>query len=69
VTGGDDSTPSIKPVEVPADDSVNRIEVTHSDKLSNKPDSDLAEIIAAWPELLPAIRSVVLTLVRASREK
>jgi hypothetical protein len=54
-TEGDDSTPSIMPVEVPAGDSVNRIEVTSSDKLGNKPDPDLAEIIAPWPGSYPPL--------------
>ena len=38
--------------------------VTCSDKPDDKP-SDLAEVIEAWPELPDAIRSAILTLVRA----
>ena len=60
-TPTDGSEPSKKPSKVPTDDSTNTIEVTRSDKLdnklSNKPDSNVAEIIAAWPELPDAIRS------------
>ena len=55
------------------DDNPNTIEVTCSDKLdnklSNKPDSDLAEIAEAWPQLPDSIRSAILTLVRASRDR
>ena len=41
-----------KPAEVPSDDNRNTIEVICSDKLnnklSNKPDADLAEVVQAW---------------------
>jgi hypothetical protein len=67
-TGVDDLPPSITPVEVPADDSPNTIEVTTSDKLDNKPDSDLSEIVAAWPELPATVRAAIVMLVRASGE-
>jgi len=67
------STPSKKPAEVPDDDSPSTIEVTRSDKLdnklSNKPDPDLAEIVAAWPELPHAIRSPIVAIVRDCRDK
>jgi hypothetical protein len=31
-------------------------------------DAEFAEIAAAWPKLLPEIRTAVLTLLRAARE-
>jgi len=36
---------------------------------TGKQGEDLAEIVAAWPELLKPIRSVILTLIRASIDK
>ncbi len=68
----DGPTPSKNPVNVPTDDSRSTIEVTRSDKLdnklSNKPD-ELAEVVEVWPKLPDAIRSAILTLVRASIDK
>ena len=69
----DGLTASKKPAEVPTDDSTNTIKETCSDKLnnklSNKPDADLAEVVQAWPELPSAIRSAIVAIVRTSREQ
>ena len=66
-TPTDGSTTLKKPPELPTDDSTNTIKVTRSDKLdnklSNKPDPDLSEIIAAWPELPEHIRAAVKALI------
>jgi len=71
----DDIMPTDIPSEVPTDDRSGTKKV-HSNnkpdnKLSNKPDvdSDLAEIVEAWPELPEAIRSAIVAIVRASAGK
>jgi hypothetical protein len=48
--------------KMPCADSANIINVTCSDKLSNKPepDCDLALVVKAWPELPKAIRSAIV---------
>ena len=68
-TPTDGSTPSKEPTEVPTDDSTSTIEVTRSDKPDNKLDSDLAEIVTAWPELPDAIRSAIVAIARASHDR
>jgi hypothetical protein len=71
-TQADDSTSPNQPAKVPVDDSTGTKNVSRSDKLSYKPtesDADLAEVVQAWPQLPDAIRSAILTLVRASIEK
>ena len=34
-----------------------------------EPPADLGEVVWTWPQLPPAVRSAILTLVRASAEK
>ena len=66
---------SKSPSKVPADDSINTINVRCSDernnKLSDKPtmEVDLTSVVEAWPALLSAIRPAILAIARASKEQ
>jgi hypothetical protein len=55
---------------VPTGDSPDTIKERSSDKLddklSDKPEAELAAVVQAWPKLPDAIRSAILMLVRAS---
>ncbi len=68
----DEVTSANNSSQVPADDSTNTANVLNSDKLdnklSNKPDADLSEVVEAWPQLPEAIRSVIVAAVRASTD-
>jgi hypothetical protein len=54
---------------LPTDDRTGTAKVTCSDKLDNKPDVALAEVVEAWARLPDAIRSAIVAIVRASIDR
>jgi hypothetical protein len=54
---------------VPSEDKPNTIEERSSDKLDNKlsdkSEAELAQIVAAWPHLPEHIRAAIMALLRA----
>jgi hypothetical protein len=61
---------------VPTDDRTNTPNVTHSDKLDNKPssvlqgiDSNLATIIERWSDLTEPVKAGIVAMIKATIKK